>query len=252
MVNSTDHIKKALQELMNEGTDLFGTVAKAETKKAQDDLVSLSLRYQLWYTRALPVIRQLLPDRFQEFQDYYRLDKRKRVDVLTYTINDFFMGARPTEIYPGKIQYDAFIVFASKLSNQINILISAKTRIDSILSDIRGFLRTELFDTEIEQAKGLQEAGYLRAAGTIAGVVLERHLSSVCASHAIKFQKKKPTISDYNDALKESVYDTINWRWIQRLSDIRNLCAHKKDREPTETEVIELISGVDKVIKTIF
>jgi len=46
--------------------------------------------------------------------------------------------------------------------------------------------------------------------------------------------------------------DVANWRWIQRLGDIRNLCAHAKDREPTKDEVLELVNGVEKCIKTIF
>ncbi|MCJ7514537.1 MAG: hypothetical protein MUO89_01005 [Dehalococcoidia bacterium] len=252
MENSIDRIKAELQKLIEEGAALFGIVVKAKTEKERDDLILLNLRYQLWYTRALPVIQQLLPERSQEFQDYYLLNRRKQIDVLTYTINDYFMGLRLTKRYSNEEPFDSFSVFASKLSNQVNILSSAQTRITSILSNIKGILRAELFDTELKQAEELLAAGYLRPAGTVAGVVLEGHLSSICLNHSIKFQKKKLTISDYNEALKENVYDSINWRWVQRLSDIRNLCVHKKNREPTEAEVIELISGVDKVIKTIF
>ena len=48
------------------------------------------------------------------------------------------------------------------------------------------------------------------------------------------------------------IYDTINWRFIQHLWDIRNLCDHKKQRDPSNDEIEELINGTDKVIKTIF
>ncbi len=48
------------------------------------------------------------------------------------------------------------------------------------------------------------------------------------------------------------VYDIVNWRFIQHLGDIRNLCDYNKDREPTKEEVEELINGTEKVIKTIF
>lgn len=51
---------------------------------------------------------------------------------------------------------------------------------------------------------------------------------------------------------QEKVYDIVNWRFIQHLGDIRNLCDHNKDREPTKEEVEELINGTEKVIKTIF
>jgi hypothetical protein len=46
--------------------------------------------------------------------------------------------------------------------------------------------------------------------------------------------KKEPTISDLNDALKgANVIDTPDWRFIQNLADLRNLCDHNKTTEPT-------------------
>jgi len=52
--------------------------------------------------------------------------------------------------------------------------------------------------------------------------------------------------------LKDTLYDVVQWRFVQRLGDIRNYCAHNKDREPTKDEVNELIDGADKIIKTVF
>jgi len=94
--------------------------------------------------------------------------------------------------------------------------------------------------------------GFLRAAGVVCGVVIEKHFSEVCKNNSISISKKNPTIADYNDALKENVYDILEWRRIQRLGDIRNLCGHNKEREPTKEEVFELISGTERIIKTIF
>ena len=51
---------------------------------------------------------------------------------------------------------------------------------------------------------------------------------------------------------KNKVYDTPTWRLIQRYNDIRILCCHAKQREPTPDEVRELVDGVEKAIKTIF
>jgi hypothetical protein len=58
-----------------------------------------------------------------------------------------------------------------------------------------------------------------------------------------------PAIADYNDALKEGgALDVPRWRAIQRLGDIRNLCVHAKDREPTKDEVQDLVIGAKKMI----
>ena len=71
--------------------------------------------------------------------------------------------------------------------------------------------------------------------------------------HGHKSRKKHPCISDYYQLLKENdIIDTPKWRFIQHLGDLRNLCDHKKDREPTKDDVIELVEGVEKVIKTVF
>ena len=93
----------------------------------------------------------------------------------------------------------------------------------------------------------------LRAAGAVAGVVLEKHLAQVCDNHNVSVRKQQPTIGDLNDLLKKSeVMDVPIWRSLQRLGDLRNLCDHNKQREPTEAEVAELIDGVDKTTKTLF
>lgn len=69
----------------------------------------------------------------------------------------------------------------------------------------------------------------------------------------IKIGKINPTISDLNNPLKkEGIYDLPTWRQIQVLGDIRNLCVHNKEREPTEVEVKKLIQETDNIIKTVF
>jgi hypothetical protein len=111
----------------------------------------------------------------------------------------------------------------------------------------------EVLDNEIDAAYELYKNNHLRASGTIAGVVLERHLSLMCKKRGIKISKTHPTISDFNDKLKEQgTYDIPNWRLIQRLGDIRNYCCHQKERDPTREEVGDLIKGVEKIIKSIY
>jgi len=71
--------------------------------------------------------------------------------------------------------------------------------------------------------------------------------------HHLKTRKKHPTISDFYQMLKENeIIDTAKWRFIQHLGDLRNLCDHNKDKEPTKDDVLELVDGVEKVIKTVF
>jgi hypothetical protein len=135
----------------------------------------------------------------------------------------------------------------------VKILKSAKRRFESTLFDIKQLVQADLFDSELEAANELKKKGFLRGAGAIAGVVLEMHLAQVCDNHNVKITKKTPSISDYNDKLKENgTYDTPTWRKIQHLGDLRNLCDHKKKKEPKPEDIDELIEGVEKITKTLF
>lgn len=224
-----------------------------EYRKYKKQFHSIKTSYQKWYTTALPVIRQLAPERYGEFQAYYHIDKRKEIDFLTYTISDYLLGLVITRgLYKEEV-VNPFSAFYSKFENQLSILDSCVSIIDSLLNDIEGVLQSNLFENELEAVKDLLKKNHLRAAGTLAGVTLETHLSKVCSNHGIKFRKKNPTISDYNEKLKkEDIIDLPTWRLIQRLGDIRNLSAHSKEREPTKDEIEDLIRGCEKLIAEVF
>ena len=86
----------------------------------------------------------------------------------------------------------------------------------------------------------------------MAGVVLERHLKSVCDSHGVAVGKTV-TISKLNAVLKEAgVLELADWRRIQLLGDLRNKCDHQQEKDPTKDDVTELIDGVAKIIKKVF
>jgi hypothetical protein len=209
-------------------------------------------QYQRWYSKAMRVIEQLLPDRYQEFKELYRFDKRpKELDVTTYTVSDYIHG---TVVSRGGVKrFDPVNVGMGKMKDQIDILASARDRLDSILADIEGSLEATLLDDELATANELLKAKHVRSAGAVAGVALERHLKAVADNHGVSLGRKKPQIGSLNDALKEArVFDNPRWREVQRLGDIRNLCAHDGEREPKTEEVRELIESTERIIKTVF
>jgi len=224
-------------------------------KLFKKNLVSIKSAYHEWYSKSTLVIRQLLPSRLEEFQKLYINEKRDNKDIsyITYYISDYFLGLRLTKGWEKEEIIDPFSAFSSKMEQQIEILNSCLGTIDSKLVDIEGFLQAELFDTELETAKDLLKKKHIRVAGALAGVTLEVHLNKVCQNHSIKFRKQNPTISDFNESLKKNeIIDVPTWRLIQRLGDIRNLCVHSKDREPTIDEVEDLIRGCEKLIAEFF
>ena len=242
-MGTSEKIKNELKALLEEGTSLL------ELMKEKKNSIKFGITYQTWYSRACKVVELLGNERLDEFISYYRIDsKRKTLDVGNYVIQDYVKNIGPG----GPRHFDTDSVARRRVINQLQILKSLESRIDSILQDVKGHLLAEIQDSELKVADQLRKVS-LRAAGTLAGVVLEGHLQRVTQNHNITIRKKTPTIADLNNPLKSAgVYDNPTWRKIQLLADIRNLCSHKKGREPTDAEVVELISGVNTVIKSIF
>lgn len=231
MANVRERISKEVEALLKEGLYLMRELKKRDDSKFRGG-------YQIWYTRALPIVHQLLPERLDEFTSLYD-DKKTSYDIAGYLLD-----SSPTTYETGH----AHMSFVQ----QYRILESAQTRLDDTLTNIHGLVQAEILDSELDAATELWRAGHIRAAGTLSGVVLERHLAKVCSSRSLITRKKKPTLSDWNDTLKDAnVYDIPTWRGIQLLTDIRNLCAHPGDREPTKEEVDALIRGVERITKTI-
>lgn len=233
-----------------------GDKLSAEDKKLEQKYRgTVHNSYQRWYTEAHALLRQLAPDRLSEFEDLYKGDgKRKTIDGRTYNIQDWLNGIRsPENSYTHVKLFDDLGVVLMRFSTQKAIVESARGRFESTLFDIRQLVQADLFDSEIDAARELAKHKFLRAAGAVAGVVLEKHLGQVVENHRLALRKQHPTIGDLNEALKAGgVLDTPAWRNIQRLGDLRNLCDHSKQREPAADEINELIDGVEKITKTLF
>jgi len=227
----------------------------AEKQKLKKDFDgTFEDRYQSWYTESLAVIRQLVPDRATEFEHLYRGDgKRREINISTYNIQDWMNGVRAATSGSGIKIFDDFAAVSMRFRTQRQILEAIQQRFESTLFDIRQLVQADLFESELDAARELAKHNFRRGAGAVAGVVLEKNLDQVRENHRIKIGKKHLTIGDLNEALRSAgVLDVPAWRGIQRLGDIRNLCDHHKDREPTADEISELIDGVDKITKTLF
>jgi hypothetical protein len=269
MSTNLDRYKKDLASLIERGELLHvglqrdclpGKFDKAIKKnlgdKAKDVLKSLPSfveAYQPWYSEAKVLIKQLLPDRLADFVRHYEKPKpRKDITYDSYRIEDCLLGLTVTRGWEKEkvVGPDAAI---PHFRQQLAIVKSVKARFESALFDIRQLVQADLFDSELDAATELAKQKFLRAAGAVAGVVLERHLLQVCANHNLRVGKKAPGISDLSAALKDGgVVEVPEWRFIQHLADLRNLCDHDRKVEPTAEQVGDLIAGVTKVTKTLF
>ena len=234
----------------------FEKQLKPKLNEKYDDYIkklkSFKQNYQKWYSESLVLIRQLLPDRIDDFVKLYEKPKnRKVIEYGNYVIEDYLQSLTIKSGYGDiKVGPEAAIC---QFQQQLCILESLESRFESSLFDVKLILQADLFDSELEAAMELNKNGFFRGAGAIAGVVLEKHLAQVCKNHKTNLTKSNPSISDFNDKLKNAdIYDTPTWRKIQHMGDLRNLCDHNKNTEPTKNDVSELIHGVEGIIKTLF
>ena len=241
--------KQLLFGLYNEFSDEIENLD--EETKEQFSKYTFKEKYNSWYNESLAVIKQLMPERYDDFVNFYKLPKRKKFSYETYTISDYLIGLVSQNAW-GEYNFKPSSI-VDKYEQQFNILESLLPRFSSSLFDIKQLVQADMFDSEIDAAKELNKKGFLRAAGAICGVVIEKHLHQDCTSRGITISKKNPTINDYNDLLKDNnIIDIPTWRFIQRLADIRNLCDHNKSEEPTKENIKDLIDGTSKIIKTIY
>lgn len=222
-----------------------------KVKKVIKSLPNFKENYQAWYSKAQSLIKHVMPDRFSDFNSYFDIPKgRKNIDFQSYVIRDYLQGLQTSR--GGRVIADGAAAIPEFIQ-QLNMVKAAKANLDSTLMDLKGVLQADLFDSEVETASALAKSGYLRAAGAICGVVIEKHLQHVCQIHSIKIAKKSPGISDLSQMLKSSSIITLaQERFIQSLADTRNVCSHSKGREPTKEEIDQLVEGTGKVLKTIF
>jgi HEPN domain-containing protein len=202
-------------------------------------------RYETWYSKSLKVIQSIQPDRINDFKLLYKNEKRKELNHGTYTLSDYLIRLANGFCGPKNA--------VPKFDIQLGILRSTYNLFDTSVANIRELLAADLFDSEIDSASELLKKKFYRASGVIAGVVLEKHLKSICIKHGIKITKKNIGLSELTQLLYESkIYELETHREMELYTELRNLCSHKKNREPNAEDVQKLISGVNSVIKSIF
>jgi len=249
MKSNIERYKKDIEELTKLGDSIFKRMKKNE------NLAELRQEFELWYSESFSVVKIILPDRISDFSKMYYDDKKKEGlrNLFQYTPSTIKKGWGFEVVGDEIIPPEPIEIAKSIFDSQIGILKSCEKRFRSSLFDIKQLLQSDIFESELDSSKELNKKGFARAAGAVVGVVLEGHLSQVCNNHNLSVKKSNPTINDYNQLLKDNnIIETPTWRLIQRLGDLRNLCDHKKQKEPTKQEIDELIEGVDKISKTLF
>ena len=132
-----------------------GEEARERATDALKNLPSFSAEYQAWYSEAQTLVRQLLPNRLNDFSSYYEKPKlRKEMTSESYRISDYLLGLRVTRSGFGEeiVGPSAAI---PQFKQQLAIVKAISNRFESSLFDIRQLVQADLFDSELEAAQAL-------------------------------------------------------------------------------------------------
>jgi hypothetical protein len=245
MIDAKSQIEEDLTRLLDQQKQILKSLENIK------DMIEFRTVCQRWDTQSLKIVQTLAPDKYDEFVNYYLTNPNQK--LLDASIQDYVRGmGQAKDAYTDELPFDPHELARIRFLNQLQVLDELSYRVESVLADVENHLFAELQDKELEAANVLKKIS-LRAAGDLAGVVLERHLQRVAANHAVPITKQEATIRDLNDPLKlGKAYDFSTWRKIQRLGDLRNLCSHQRNGDPTKEQVEDLIAGVNSIIKSVF
>lgn len=187
-------------------------------------------RYDNWYSGCLGLVSANMNVRIPELIEAHRTAN----EVLS---KDYFT-------------FDDQLKMARSIKRINAIVYSTPQFLNARLHDMELALAEAYVGDELNEASALVKAGYVRCAGAMAGVLVERHLKVICEHQQppLKYGKHDG-ITKLNDKLRDAqVYDQAQWRQIQWMGDIRNACDHPGSSEPKKEDVTALIDGVRKFI----
>ncbi|MCW7075991.1 MAG: HEPN domain-containing protein [Candidatus Syntrophoarchaeum sp.] len=141
--------------------------------------------------------------------------------------------------------------FTDFFDTQRNLLLSLPEVFEIQNLKLRRTISADLVESELEEARLLLDHGFIRAAGAVAGVALERYLKTLCETSTppVNHTVIKGINSLAQGLRKAGHLSETKRKKIEWLGDIRNKCDHAKEEPPIE-EVKELINGTEGFVKS--
>jgi hypothetical protein len=216
-------------------------VPKLVNKPLQRELLR---RYEVWYESCRRIILLYADhentDNYQKFcEEYERM--KTIIDLNAINLNS------------GKSVPDEPIflkgLFISTFDIQVNILHTIRSIIYLTENNYKKVISADILNSELDEAEMLYEREFIRPAGIIAGIVLERYLKTLCEMNNIELGSRDtlvPMAQKIRDSDKVPDFDLAMFKSIDHLGTLRNKCAHPKE-EPKKNEVRELLDKTKKI-----
>jgi hypothetical protein len=241
MTTNLTQLSAKIRELELLAGEVMGLAEKlSKSDAAQPDL---SIKSQRWYRGARAILLAADFSGIKEFDHCYDTSsgtgRRFYTDIEQYTNKG--TNSSKAQLWSSPSQGEEhFGLFTELFQKARSLLISV---VDELLArelPVKTELSFEVAASEFDAAKDLLVAGkgqevFVRAAGVIARVALERHLLTVADARALPVQLNPPhkPKHDTNDILstlqKGSVITPIQRSELETHFKIGNNCAHPKE-----------------------
>ena len=178
--------------------------------------------FQSFRIRALNLIRRVCGDD----SDHYRqlLGQGKNAEV--YAANGYvFMPHGVGIVRAAKLDYEAGMLF-----------------------DLQRLIEAEVFDDFLEQAEHLHAAGYITAAASLAGAVLEDSLRKLSDANGIPVPTKTRIDTLNAELAKKGVYSKLQQKRVTALADIRNSADHGHSDQFETSDVARMVAEVRELV----
>jgi hypothetical protein len=205
-----------------------------ELNEDKKELIRKLIReYELWFTGAKEIILQFIEERSEEF---FKADNEIRYifQVLKGKYDTLQSSEIPTN--------DAFI---ESFDLQKNILECIIPKIKMKEVKIKKIISGDLIESELERADYLFENNFIREAGVLAGVALERHLKTMCELNGLSYGAKDTIQPLAENLYKNKIIEITFLKSIEHLASIRNKSSHSE--EIKKPEIRELIDKTKKI-----
>lgn len=140
---------------------------------------------------------------------------------------------------------------AYKVNSVVGLLIGALDDLENgYLAGQEFIIAAEIFDSVLEQAKHLNQAGYKDPAAVLVRVVLEDSLKRLAREESIDDTLKASRIND--ELKKVGKYAQPQWRLVQAWLDTGNSAAHGQFNDYTQENINQLIEDVERFLAQYF
>jgi len=224
-----------------------------ETKR-NIELTKFKNNYLSWYYATSSCIKFLRPDKYKEFIDLFKDNREKNALLISnnYKIENFIKNEELADISNNLIQEEA-----KRINITLNLFHYQQLMIKAIIDnlDLVSFnYEKETYMTfqeeNIDSAQELLDNDFIRAAGALCGVIIEKHLKPKLLP--FDADAYKLTLNALNDKCKiNDLYSEIERKRISHMAGIRNLCDHKKPTDPTKQQIQTLIDETKWLIYNI-